>query len=534
MDTQRLQNLQAEIEQLARYLKTTETGAFFAALIFSFTYREGRADFNDMSRHMECSPTQLLEFMDQFEALIAGGIIQKTKASVFRRRTNPTNDTYKFHPAVADAIIRGLPFPEKGTTGSETDILIALENICDLMDKRKDEEISTTELLLEAEAIWQQNDHFPLFQKIQSFGLESEFALAYLAFVWQAISGKQGFDIEGVSGCIFESRPSHFRFMRRFMEDDNPLLEKDLIEIDAARFLNDAEARFTDTSYQLLKDCGINLFFNEKKRDNLISAADIVPRQLIFDPSDMASLETLRTLLGEEKYTETRRLLEQKSLPKGLTVLLHGAPGTGKTEIVKQLARETGRDIMKVEISQAKSMWFGESEKRIKRIFTDYAACARTCKQMPILFFNEADAILGKRRENGHSNTSQTENAIQNILLEELENFEGIFIATTNMAMNLDSAFERRFLFKVRFEAPSVDVRTQIWALRLPDLTPQEAQLLAVRFPFSGGQIDNIVRKKEIEEIVSGRPVCLEQLLSFCEAETLAAQRARIGFGAAA
>jgi SpoVK/Ycf46/Vps4 family AAA+-type ATPase len=127
------------------------------------------------------------------------------------------------------------------------------------------------------------------------------------------------------------------------------------------------------------------------------------------------------------------------------------------------LAIDTNREIMKVEISQSKSMWFGESEKIIKRIFTDYKAFAKESKQTPILLFNEADAILSKRNAAGSSNVAQTENAIQNILLEEFENFEGILIATTNLASNLDTAFERRFLYKVQFQKPSVNIRAKIW-----------------------------------------------------------------------
>lgn len=210
--------------------------------------------------------------------------------------------------------------------------------------------------------------------------------------------------------------------------------------------------------------------------------------------------------------------------------MLHGAPGTGKTEIVKQLAKATGREIMRVEISQSKSMWFGESEKKIKRIFTDYRAYAKECKQTPILFFNEADAIISKRKDSTISNVAQTENAIQNIILEELENFDGILMATTNLASNLDSAFERRFLFKVPFSKPSQEVRAKIWRSKLPDLEYKECQLLAHEFDFSGGQIDNIIRKSEIDEIVSGTSSNFEKIASFCNEESIIAKRPDIGF----
>ncbi|MCB0513242.1 MAG: ATP-binding protein, partial [Bacteroidetes bacterium] len=238
----------------------------------------------------------------------------------------------------------------------------------------------------------------------------------------------------------------------------------------------------------------------------------------------------LQNLLQEDKYHETQTRLTNKGLPKGIAILLHGVPGTGKTEIVKQLAKTTNREIMKVEISQSKSMWFGESEKIIKRIFTDYRAYAKESKLTPILLFNEADAIISKRKENSNSGVAQTENAIQNIILEELENFEGILMATTNLANNMDAAFERRFLFKIPFKKPTKEVRAKIWKSKLPHLEAECCQILAEKFDFSGGQIDNIIRKSEIQEIVHGSVTNFEQIQSFCKEEFIITKTTKIGF----
>ena len=85
-------------------------------------------------------------------------------------------------------------------------------------------------------------------------------------------------------------------------------------------------------------------------------------------------------------------------MPSGITVLFHGAPGTGKTASTYQIAKNTGRDIMMVDISDTKSMWFGESEKRIKAVFADYNKSLKYSKIAPILVFNEADAVFSKRK----------------------------------------------------------------------------------------------------------------------------------------
>ena len=144
--------------------------------------------------------------------------------------------------------------------------------------------------------------------------------------------------------------------------------------------------------------------------------------------------------------------LKSKGMPTGICILLHGAPGTGKTESVYQIAKATNRQIVHVDISKTKSCWFGESEKKIEEIFTDYRNMCQKLKaygknDLPILLFNEADAILQKRTEFRGGGVEKTENAMQNILLENMEKFEGILIATTNLADNLDAAFERDVSF---------------------------------------------------------------------------------------
>lgn len=169
--------------------------------------------------------------------------------------------------------------------------------------------------------------------------------------------------------------------------------------------------------------------------------------------------------------------------------------------------------------------WFGESEKLIKKIFTSYKheceAAEKKGVPMPILLFNEADALIAKRKDSSAGNCAQTENAIQNIILEELENLKGIFIATTNLASNMDSAFERRFLFKIKFENPSTEAKTSIWMNKLSWLDKNSAIDFAQAYDFSGGQIDNIVRKIALDEVISGERPAISEIHEMCRCEKL-------------
>jgi SpoVK/Ycf46/Vps4 family AAA+-type ATPase len=196
------------------------------------------------------------------------------------------------------------------------------------------------------------------------------------------------------------------------------------------------------------------------------------------------------------------------------------------------LAKNTGRDIFKVEISETRSKWFGDSEKLVKKIFTGYRELCKKSELLPILLFNEADAILSTRRQGGeNSAVEQTLNTIQNILLEELENFDGIMIATTNLVSNMDAAFERRFLFKVKMDKPVPEIKAKIWLEKMEGLSHEQALVLSQQYDFSGGQIDNIVRKKEIEEIVHGKTVSFEEILTFCQQESYSKSNVtKVGF----
>ena len=259
--------------------------------------------------------------------------------------------------------------------------------------------------------------------------------------------------------------------------------------------------------------------FVEKKDKRLIYHDQIQKRNLFYNSGEELQLEPIKKSFSNTAFTILQSRLKSKNMSAGITVLLYGSPGTGKTETVYQLAKKHNRPIFKVEISETKSMWFGEIQKLVKKIFTDYYNFKKTQKICPILLFNESDAIIGKRKSAGSSSVSDTENAIQNVLLEELENFDGILFATSNLVANLDSAFERRFLFKVKYENPSTENAAKIWRSKLPILSENEALQLASQFSYSGGEMENIARKSIMDEIIFGTKPNFERILSFCENE---------------
>lgn len=272
---------------------------------------------------------------------------------------------------------------------------------------------------------------------------------------------------------------------------------------------------------------------SDKVDKKLISHMTFAPKQLYYAPHVQSQIDRLAELLQPEQFKHVTERLSENGMRKGFACLFYGSPGTGKTETVNQLARRTGRDVLMVDVTQIKSCWVGESEQNIKALFDRYRKCVKEMPVAPILLFNEADAVLGIRQEGAQKAVDKMENSIQNIILQEMETLEGIMIATTNLTCNLDKAFERRFIYKIEFERPTLEAKQQIWKAMIPALSDEQARSLAKDYDLSGGQIENIARKRTVELILSGNEPTLDQMREYCSGEILNSKqekRARIGF----
>ncbi len=509
-----------DLKVLSGYFNVSKKQSFFIAIVFSMNYKGDTVDLNDLIEYFDCNPTKILEYSEDFEALYAKGIFKKER-SKHRVNLALTNDQFIINEEISEAIVKDQPMPDTEKHTECNDVIEVLENFYTLWEERREGAMHANEMIIKGKRLITANRHFPLIKKIHEMNLDIVDAYVYIYVVWRALSGYKYSSVNNVVDVFFDDTSRKVKYIQEIFSNKNDLVKENLIDVEETNFLNDTEIKLSDHSAKMLQKCGLKIYTNKKKKNDIIEPAGIHHKELYFNEVESSQIDVLRGLFREDNLRKTRERMKKKKLPQGITVLLHGYPGTGKTELVYQLARETKREINKVDISLSKSMWFGESEKIVKRIFTDYKEYAKECDLMPILLFNEADAIIAKRRDINHSNTAQIENAIQNILLEELEQFEGIFLATTNLVKNLDIAFERRFLFKIIFNKPDIPVKSKIWQAKLPALKKKECKMLASRFDFSGGQIDNIVRKHAINEIINGTEVNFNHILAYCETESM-------------
>ena len=278
----------------------------------------------------------------------------------------------------------------------------------------------------------------------------------------------------------------------------------------------------------------LNLTLKSKSNHNLIKSNSFPKKRLIYNTAEQNQINELSSILSADRFNEVQNRLRVAGMRTGFCSLFYGSPGTGKTETVYQIARTTGRDILRVDVDKIKSCWVGESEQNMKKLFDLYRNICKDSTLAPILLFNEADALLGVRMEGATRAVDKMENSIQNIILQEMESLEGIMIATTNLTSNLDKAFERRFLYKIQFNRPTVEAQIKIWQAMLPLLTEKEAHAIASQFDLSGGEIENITRKYTVGAILSGKDsINLPDIIELCRSERISnSTPVKIGFRA--
>lgn len=251
-----------------------------------------------------------------------------------------------------------------------------------------------------------------------------------------------------------------------------------------------------------------NLIFEKNTQHSHLE--DEVAKSEIFDM--ITPKHGLDSVILQDKVKEPLNILLQHLNPKvhkllhkwGIKehasidskILLYGASGTGKTSSAYGLAKDLGYKILSLDCSKVLSMYVGESEKNVRKIFDEYKQIQQATKENPILLLDEADQLLGMRNDIA-SSTSRMYHQMQNIFLEQIEKFCGILIATTNLIDSLDSAFSRRFHYKICFSMPDKEMRQKIWLLHLPKASFKEDKDYITKelseFELSGGQIKIIV-----------------------------------------
>ena len=511
------------IKVISEKLELTKEQSIMVAL-FIDNSNDSNIRISDLARHLECSTTRVIRLMSDIDELEHRGLVCCSRGR--------SGVSYRVPWEVVEAFKRNEKYTPRDYSGLNCAELFSV--IEEIMDMREENEMSTEMAIMKLQHLLESNRHLMFVQRLKSFRLGVSDESLLLVFSHLFVNNNDD-NIGYHDLCFFFDHKSEWNCVKgRLNANTHILQEAKMIEFNNDEgFVNRESFRMTWAAKQaLFSEVNLVSMNLDKDRKNVIKHEEIVQKQLFYDTDVASRVADLGELLEESHYHEICSRLETKGYRTGFTCLFYGAPGTGKTETVLQLARQTGRDIMQVNISQIKSMWVGESEKNIKEIFDKYRTKVEKASVAPILLFNEADGIIGKRQEGAERAVDKMENSIQNIILQEMENLKGILIATTNLAQNMDKAFERRFLYKIKFNKPTLEARMQIWHSMLPDLKEIDVRTLAERYDFSGGQIENIARHYAIDTVLhSDAASSLEKLMAHCDSERLEQREShKIGF----
>lgn len=521
LDTDFFIKADAHISYASRKLKLTPMQVVLLSM-FVDRSEDNRIMISEIAKYAGCRTTKILRLSDDIDVLEEKHYIRASRSHKSLSYRVPCN--------VLKELRQNKPYIHK--VESILDTQSFFDHFDRLMQEKEDDELSHDALKNQTIELLDEIKTTIFATELRRLNLHTDDILLFIFMAHLFIENDDdniGFhDIDDVFDD--EEIPSWVK--RQFRSHTSDLFEKKLIEnVNEDGIARTDAFKLTDFAKdELLKELNHNKVGTSDK--GLIKANSLNEKTLIYNSSEAEQIGELSSILTEDRFADVQNRLSQAGMRPGFCCIFYCAPGTGKTETVYQLARRTGRDIMRVDVDKIKSCWVGESEKNIKALFDRYRNICRNRKLAPILLFNEADAVLGVRMEGAARAVDKMENSIQNIILQEMETLEGIMIATTNLTTNLDKAFERRFLYKIRFDKPSVQTRAEIWKSMLKGLSDIDAMTLASQFDLSGGEIENIARKHSINAILSGKEeIDIEDIISSCRVERLEnSSRPRIGF----
>ncbi len=526
-ETETLEDVKAEIDAVGLFLNTSEEETCLFAVVFAVNIGGQEASLESLTHYLDCTHYQTVSYFPLLNTLVHKRLLQRSSEYEIMQTIS---NQYQVSGFVFEAIAmdRSLQlFPQLET------VYQLMERLYQMITSREKNNQTTKALFQEIMGILKQAMQFNMVQKMLNNNFTEDDIVLFIYLAYGFVNETMESDVERFIFYVYDSMESKVKAKKELMSGTHHLAEDDWIEFAEEGYYAGKEMTLTDKAidYLFAEDIGNLEKYKsfQPKHFNVLLPDKVKTTPLYFNEQENKDTQFLGDLLIEENYQKAIQKLQHKNLSAGITALFYGFPGTGKTQVAYNFAAQTQRVLLMVDMSTVRDKYVGESEKQVKQIFRNYKRAKSYYDKCPILFLNEADALISKRFE-VQSSTDQMNNTMQNILLQELEDFEGILLATSNLTINLDSAFERRFLYKVRFNKPDPLTRQKIWEVKMPELEAVQRKTLADDYDLSGGQINNVSRKYMLMNLLNDQQPNLHTLQQLCEAEYLGQQAKQVGF----
>ena len=386
-----------------------------------------------------------------------------------------------------------------------------LKNKLDLLESRIVERIKVTQNEIIVETIFKENELSPKEQLVFLALLKEEYAGEFesLRDMNTLISLISVDDYEKIKN-------------RSLLEEGSKLIENLIIDYDEMLSTFGGVTRSFFISEEILQKI---MHPNKEKKSKKIKLDMLIGEQELFELIDPKTnlddvilhpktKEVLDNLLKQIDKNVVKLLREWgiKERRSGIDakIILYGPPGTGKTMTALSLAKSMKKRVLSFDCSKILSKYVGESEKNVRSIFDTYKELCKKTKSEPLLLLNEADQFLSARSTDSGASADKMHNQMQNIFLEQIERFDGLLIATTNLLETIDPAFSRRFDYKIAFEKPDLKQRVELWKKLLPENATYEEGLdieKLASYPLTGGQIKVVLKNTALKVAAKAKPL---------------------------
>ena len=454
-----------------------------------------------------------LSLTSRLNKLCVNGILLKSYSDF------SSNDGYKLSNKAYQCLVSNTSYSNK-SQGIERNSLAFLDACHQLIDIADGEYFYFDALVDEIKQIIDEYDSIKQVKKLKRFKLNNmELMILIVGLYQQLLDGKNSIDIERITRSLNISLRSRMELNMSIMEGKSKLITHKLITNKNNMFKSLTEMTISEDFLNYYSEFHRNKGVQKPlKRGGLIAPNNIVKQNLFYNTLEQEEIDRLCKILDEKQYQTVINELTKQQLSSAITVLLYGKPGTGKTSTVLDIAEKTGRVVYKVDVETIKEAFVGESEKNLVEVFEEYKYLLTINEKHPILLLNEADGLL-KNRITGDTNAvGEMLNTMTTLLLEKLENFNGILFATVNEPA-FDSAFDRRFLIKTELKLPETATRINIIHNQFPELENSVLTAIAEQYPLTGGQISNIKRKLAMRKILEPATDINACIIPLCEQE---------------
>lgn len=503
------------IKQLQKELKLTLEETTIFSIIMSYQLNSNYAiEFSNIKDDFKLSDDTYLNYLNIAYKLEKKGLI--SIAEKRRGRASRLKPEFNIDDMIFNKLILGFDYLDEVDF---SDIYSIVNVIEDLLEKKGGNKLSEYRFYEEVLRVFNKVDkNLDFIQIINKYSIQEKLIICHL--ICRYIDGSTGDRANDFAESLFDNLSRRARFLESVLKLELDIFKDKLVQLEerSGFFDSSADIELTPKAISLLlqskdktKKQEFKAHFTKHIKFNSLK------KEIFLDERIAKDINQLKNVCSSKNFNKIIKDLKKANLPSGIVSIFYGFPGTGKTASVYEIAKLTKRDVLQVDISSIQSKWVGESEKNTKAIFDEYKRACEILKSKPILLFNEADALISKRLDVTDA-VGQMNNTMQNILLEELENFDGIFMATTNLIDNMDDAFSRRFLNKIKFDRPTAKTRVYIWKSKLKDLDDKTYEKLST-YDLSGGQIENVSRKYLINKILNQKEFDYNEILNYIKEE---------------